>query len=727
MVTEILRNQAPDLKEKADEIGTIVFDEAHYIGDDERGAVWENSIISAAKSNIQTLCLSATLGNGEEFSGWIQSLNPKRNVTRVEANLSDRLVPLNYRIYKPEQSGGEFLPVVIGQIDLTTIDENNLSDRQKRALSEIYTSENDKNEFYELSDNEYISTLRNLKIKTKGDENFFYEYQFPDILKEAYPKLDKHQAQKITELLLEDKHIARHKVPPLEKNDYASLVKDLDKEDMTPALIFKLSQKGCDKIKDELAGSGLDLTTSDEKEQIKGIVDKYLEENASLGDDFDEYALLKGFAVHHAGKLPDYQKLVEELFSKKLIKVVSATSTLSAGINMPVRTVVMSDVSYLKHNPKTGMNEKTPLTPSDFHQMAGRAGRRGIDSVGYVVLYNLNSKNKNYQQKNQNAKLINNLKYAYDLIESEPNKLTSSFKPEPCMVSQYYYENDSDENLEEFIGDSFKVYLAKNREGQTKTLVHSFEKYTNILKNLGFIKKDGNKTSLTPKGELLRISSGANPIMLSSLIYEQKLKNLSPEQLAQTAGYIASSDNQKEDKKLEEIIEGKLAFALKKDPDKNEQIKEFASIRNNYQIKESKVSNAMINNGFDPDELEFSDSFGGLCPYLFAHLNKANSDSNANFNFMINNALKAVPFEDRKDSTYSNSARIEFNRKSTSGKIYKTIAQSICVLEQIERICDYALSNEEKFTNQKYYLELKQNTSEALKLIKKEPFIQEAQ
>ena len=110
-----------------------------------------------------------------------------------------------------------------------------------------------------------------------------------------------------------------------------------------------------EKLNEDEIDTSVDLLTPKEKEEVQKILDKYEQNNVYLGPNFEisKEMLLRGYGVHHAGRLPQYKKLVEELFSKKLTKVVISTSTLGAGINMPARTVVMTNTAYKKYNPET--------------------------------------------------------------------------------------------------------------------------------------------------------------------------------------------------------------------------------------------------------------------------------------------------------------------------------------------------------------------------------------
>lgn len=152
---------------------------------------------------------------------------------------------------------------------------------------------------------------------------------------------------------------------------------NLQQRDMLPAIYFIFSRKGCDRAVTEMGS--LSLVTEAESALLRRIITDFLERNPEAGRAGQIEPLCQGVAAHHAGILPAWKGLVEELFGMGLIKVVFATETLAAGINMPARTTVISTLSK-----RTDRGHRL-LNASEFLQMAGRAGRRGMDEVGYVV------------------------------------------------------------------------------------------------------------------------------------------------------------------------------------------------------------------------------------------------------------------------------------------------------------------------------------------------------
>ncbi|MGH2729319.1 MAG: DEAD/DEAH box helicase [Actinomycetota bacterium] len=163
------------------------------------------------------------------------------------------------------------------------------------------------------------------------------------------------------------------------------VVERLRAEDMIPAIYFIFSRKGCDEAVRRCGRENVRLTQSAERRLITEYVERRVED---LTDDeldvlgYDEWleGLTNGIAAHHAGMIPPFKEAVEELFARGLVKVVFATETLALGINMPARTVVIE--SLMKF---TGEKHEL-MTPGEYTQLSGRAGRRGIDEVGHSVV-----------------------------------------------------------------------------------------------------------------------------------------------------------------------------------------------------------------------------------------------------------------------------------------------------------------------------------------------------
>ncbi|PZM92076.1 MAG: RNA helicase, partial [Actinobacteria bacterium] len=169
--------------------------------------------------------------------------------------------------------------------------------------------------------------------------------------------------------------------PPLR----ADIVERLDREGLLPAILFIFSRAGCDAAVQQCLAAGLRLTSAEEREEIRRVVEERVagipgEDLAVLGYWEWREGLERGLAAHHAGMLPVFKEIVEELFVRGLVKAVFATETLALGINMPARCVVLERL--VKYNGEAHVD----LTPGEYTQLTGRAGRRGIDVEGHAVV-----------------------------------------------------------------------------------------------------------------------------------------------------------------------------------------------------------------------------------------------------------------------------------------------------------------------------------------------------
>ncbi|BAZ85450.1 DEAD/DEAH box helicase [Dolichospermum compactum] len=210
----------------------------------------------------------------------------------------------------------------------------------------------------------------------------------------------------------------------------------LQERDMLPAIYFIFSRRGCDKAVEEVGD--LWLVNNDESQILRQQIDEFLRKNPDAGRAGQVAPLYRGIAAHHAGILPAWKGFVEELFQQGLIKVVFATETLAAGINMPARTTVISTLSK-----RTDSGHRL-LNASEFLQMAGRAGRRGMDMQGYVVTL---------QTPFEGAK------EASYLATSKADPLVSQFTPSYGMVLNLL-QTHTIEKARELIERSFGQYMS---------------------------------------------------------------------------------------------------------------------------------------------------------------------------------------------------------------------------------------------------------------------------
>lgn len=223
------------------------------------------------------------------------------------------------------------------------------------------------------------------------------------------------------------------------KREFLSIryvVGQLQQRDMLPAIYFIFSRRGCDQAVQE--AQGISLLTEAEKATLAARVDSFLAQHQEIVAPEMIAPLYQGIAAHHAGVLPVVKTFVETLFQEGLIKLVFATETLAAGINMPARTTVISTLSK-----RTDSGHRL-LTASEFLQMAGRAGRRGMDTIGHVVTLQTPFEGANE---------------AAFLATAAPDPLISQFTPSYGMVLNLLQRHTLTE-ARELVERSFGQYLA---------------------------------------------------------------------------------------------------------------------------------------------------------------------------------------------------------------------------------------------------------------------------
>ena len=379
MTTEVFRNMLYGtnfgaVADNMKEVQYVVLDEVHYMNDEQRGTVWEESIIYCPV-NVQIIALSATVANADELTDWINSVHSRTELVDTDF----RPVPLKFYYFDSSQPT-KLLPL------LTPSGQLNKKIKPEKRL--------------------YGKKLQNKRSFVKD------------------------------------------------------IVRNLKENDMLPAIYFTFSRKKCDEQMEKCAS--LELITKGEQAQIKQFVDEYIAENPHLYNNKHLEYLYNGVASHHAGLLPAWKNLVEKLFQKGLIKVVFATETLAAGINMPARSTVISSTSK-----RTDSGHRM-LTASEFLQMSGRAGRRGMDEVGYVVIVGTQ-----FQSPEEVA----------ELVLSDANPLESRFSPSYSMVLNLLQRFSLDE-AKELILKSFGYFSAGSR---LQPLLKLREQLENDISSRNFI------------------------------------------------------------------------------------------------------------------------------------------------------------------------------------------------------------------------------------------------
>jgi ATP-dependent RNA helicase HelY len=380
MTTEVLRNMLYEGSRTLDDLEVVVLDEVHYLQDPYRGAVWEEVLIHLPLS-VSVVCLSATVSNAEEFGEWLSTL---RGTTRVVIE-ERRPVPLDH-IY---MVGRELHPMHVEQ------------DGQQVP-------------------NPYVVSLGQRELRTR-------EYRRRGSGTRQFQRISRPR----------EGH-RRVYVPKREE-----VVERLAEESMLPAIYFVFSRQGCDRSVEWITSAGIRLTDRDEERRIREFAEMrtvWMDEDdlAALGFfDFRE-GLAAGVAAHHAGMVPVFKETVEELFAGGLVKVVFATETLSLGINMPARTVVIESLW------KFSGERHELLTPGEYTQLTGRAGRRGIDEHGYAVV--IHQREVDFER-------------VAGLATRRTYELTSSFRPSYNMAVNLV-RNYSPEEAHHLLNSSFGQFQA---------------------------------------------------------------------------------------------------------------------------------------------------------------------------------------------------------------------------------------------------------------------------
>ncbi|HNP56023.1 DEAD/DEAH box helicase [Gordonia sp. UBA7599] len=329
MTTEVVRNMIYAQSPTLNGLSYVVMDEVHFLADRFRGAVWEEVILHLDPS-VRVVSLSATVSNSEEFGAWIQTVRGDTTVIVDEI----RPVPL-------------WQHMLVGNRLFDLYDPRTVAEGGKRVNPELtrYIAHRDLSSAGERDDRRGPRTRGRDRGRGRAGGQ-------------------------------------RGGTRPVSRPE---MVVRLDRDGLLPAIDFIFSRAGCDGALAQCVRSGINLLDDEQRQQALEIADRYLAELSPvdaevLGADQWRLGIGRGFAAHHAGLLPTFRHAVEELFVRGLVRVVFATETLALGINMPARSVVLERL--VKYNGEAHVD----LTPGEFTQLTGRAGRRGIDTEGHAVV-----------------------------------------------------------------------------------------------------------------------------------------------------------------------------------------------------------------------------------------------------------------------------------------------------------------------------------------------------
>ena len=450
--TEILRNQLYDAMHRGEDIDTdfVILDEAHYLGDEDRGVVWEETMIYLPP-RIPMLLLSATIGNADRIAGWLESI---RGGTCHVVEETQRPVPLYPLFMHPS---GTLFPLLSGQ----------QSDKSKHLL--------------------YNKVLK--FINNKGAAR---QQQFQQL-----PKM-------------------------------GQLLGVLNKYNLLPAIFFLKSRADCDNSLLLCANKPVNEDPERQRKRAQRI-DELVADTPHIADHKQmKYLKYVGVAAHHSGQLPAWKLLVEILMTEGLLDAVFATSTVAAGVNFPARTIVILNSDQFNGR------EFVPLTPTEFHQMTGRAGRRGMDNIGFAVLI---------PGKFMDTRLIAKLFYA------PASDVYSQIKINFSMVLNLLLSH-SPEEARVLFENSFATYILTTK-GRKKKFRQMFGNdpeilWREFLRHLDFLKE---KEYVTPDDRLNEDGRWASQLRIDHplMVAEGFRLGLFPDQdPAILAGIMASFVNERE-------------------------------------------------------------------------------------------------------------------------------------------------------------------------------------
>jgi ATP-dependent RNA helicase DOB1 len=323
MTTEILRSMLYRGSEIMREVAWVIFDEIHYMRDKTRGVVWEETII-LLPDKVRYVFLSATIPNAFQFAEWIAKIH--RQACHVV-----------YTDFRPTPLQNYFFP---------------------SGSKGIYLIVDEKGNFKEHNFNQAMASIEASKGADPADWS---------------AKQKGRGKNKKTDT----------GANPEEKSDIERLIRMIVKKNFHPVIVFNFAKRECEQM--AIKTSSMRFNAPDEEAMVNQVFENAVmqlsDEDKNLPQINNLLPLLRrGIGVHHSGLLPILKETIEILFQEGLIKVLFATETFSIGLNMPARTVVFTQVT------KWDGVQRRPLTSSEYIQMAGRAGRRGLDERGIVIM-----------------------------------------------------------------------------------------------------------------------------------------------------------------------------------------------------------------------------------------------------------------------------------------------------------------------------------------------------
>ena len=441
ITTEILHKFLYNQSDIMANVGTVIFDEIHYINDNERGHIWEEILI-VLPSNICIIMLSATIPNYFEFANWVGKI---KNTTVYIEITKKRVVPLQYYLYVNNDN------IFLAKDEHDNLDENEI----KKAFDlakKLNSTKNKINENINLNlnsktnkdKNEIMNEIANDNCKNDETEN---EKKTKDDEIGSGEELEDNECNEFNDEENNNEEIefinneGNERQQKKERILFETVNHILNKK-LYPATFFIFNIRKINEYSNKIIkGCELQELPSSEKFRINKFFEKVInsipaEEQNITQIEYIKNLLQYGIGVHHSGLLPILKEMIEILYYNGLIKILIATTSFSIGLNMPTKTVVF--LSLYKYNE----HKRQFLTSSEFLQMSGRAGRRGKDKSGnvYIICYEPFGKNQ--------------IKKIKDLFKGEGNDLESKFRLSYRIILSFYHRNLK--NIKDFFEESFQ-------------------------------------------------------------------------------------------------------------------------------------------------------------------------------------------------------------------------------------------------------------------------------
>jgi len=490
--TTITTTPQPSITRLSD-VGLVVLDEVHYLGDPGRGSVWEEVII-ALPPDIQILAMSATIRNPDDLGGWITEVHGECETVKT----TWRPVPLKWQFCFAAKGKTRMLPLLenddgsSGGGSSRSNNDSDMSSIKKRMKMNPALLPASRQLLERLE--RASAAWGRQDASSSNSKSSRMRRQTAGILTSSRKTIDR----LLTELDTKDDDESEgggvrcdweeeprwRRVPSV-----LETVTILNQRKMLPAIWFIFSRKDCDANAVMLNNKGCKLTSVEEVELIKKELDALRAEQPEAVKHALVPALLAGIASHHAGCLPAWKSLIEKLFQQGVLKLVFATETLAAGINMPAKTTIITALSRRRD---AGI---VTLQHNELLQMAGRAGRRGFDTTGNCVVL---------QSKWEDAES------AWDIIKKGPESLKSQFTTGYGMVLNLLYTRSVPE-AQAFLDKSFSRYMGGlGRQKRAKEIEQLENKSRAILEGISAVDDgdgengDGGAGSLWTKYQKLQ-------------------------------------------------------------------------------------------------------------------------------------------------------------------------------------------------------------------------------